>query len=241
MEIVEKIHSEFKLALRSAHIVTKDVKEIELVNNSMQRLRSLGLDNSQTYKKFENEYSSKEGQLSLNKLAEELLAIETKFPQYRLIGFNKTIEICEKYNLFTSLLSNYTGVVPNKNLKEIEEHKKAVENKSVCAGSYYNSQSLFESLLNGAAISASSPTYFIAAPKKDFKKDLTQVGRMLINVERSKFDIKFGLDLSAPDPVVLCPVKISGGSIVFQIVTAWGPEADDDYISKFVKIEVNNN
>jgi hypothetical protein len=31
------------------------------------------------------------------------------------------------------------------------------------------------------------------------------------------------------------------GAIIFQIVTAWGVEADDDYVTNKVKVEVNNN
>jgi len=29
--------------------------------------------------------------------------------------------------------------------------------------------------------------------------------------------------------------------VIFQIVTAWGIEADDDYVTNKVKIEINNN
>ena len=36
------------------------------------------------------------------------------------------------------------------------------------------------------------------------------------------------------------PLNIDG-VVVFQIATAWGDEADDDYVTNSIKVETNNN
>ena len=42
-----------------------------------------------------------------------------------------------------------------------------------------------------------------------------------------------------PDPIVMYPLNIDG-VVVFQIVTAWGDEVDDDYVMNSIKVETNN-
>lgn len=58
-------------------------------------------------------------------------------------------------------------------------------------------------------------------------------------IKKPGFEFKTKISL-VPDPIVLCPMYIKG-AIIFQIVTAWGVEADDDYVTNKVKVEVNNN
>ena len=68
------------------------------------------------------------------------------------------------------------------------------------------------------------------------------IGRTLVHLPRPKFSLN-SMDLSRPpflDPIVLCPVYIQGEKIM-QIVTAWGVEADDDYISKGINKSNSQN
>ena len=236
MTTVEKIHKEFREALDSSKIEVGNVQMLEDVNSSMERLSSLGLERTKTYQKFSKQYDGQAGVLRTNKLITELQNLETRYPAYRLIGLKKVVEISEKYGLFVSGIKNFIGTIPAKNLSEIERHREIMrlDGKGDCA--FYSNNQVLNHLHKNNLQGANTPTDFIAAPKQDFCEGLTPVGRILYDdIKRPKMVLGFNIDISfpAPDPIVLCPMKVNN-AIIFQIVTAWGPEADDDYIRKSV-------
>jgi hypothetical protein len=242
-EKIKQIHSEFKQALDSSSLKVNEVSNLTEVQNAHKRLSDIGLTNSETFKKFEKELQEKNIISAANLMTKQIRIIETQFPEYRLIGLKKLLEICNKYNLVVSESKNFTGIVPNKNLSEIEEHRtKICSSKAEISimDSYHTRDDIFGSLISGSYKVGNNPLYFIAAPQKDFKSGMTNIGGILYNIEKPGFKFNTKIRLVTPDPIVLSPVDIKG-AIIFQIVTAWGIEADDDYVTNKVKIEINNN
>jgi hypothetical protein len=240
-EKIKQIHAEFKQALDSSSLKVNEVGDLTDVQTAYQRLSDIGLNNSETFKKFEKELDEKNVISAANTMTKQIRDIETKFPEYRLIGLKKLLEICKKYNLVVSDTKNFTGIVPNKNLSEIEEHKAKMRSSkaNICLNYYYGGN-IIDNLLSNSCSSGSDPAYLIAAPQKDFKSGMINIEGILYDVKKPGFKFNTELRLTTPDPIVLSPVNVKG-AIIFQIVTAWGIEADDDYVTNKVKVKVNDN
>lgn len=237
-EKIKQIHAEFKQALDSSSLKVNEVGDLTDVQKAHKRLSDIGLDNSETFKKFQKELDEKNVISAANIMTKQIRNIETRFPKYRLIGLKKLLEICKKYNLVVSETKNFTGIVPNKNLSEIEEHKEKISDNEICLRNY--SGNIIDSLISNSCYTSSTPLYIIAAPQKDFKLGMTNIEGVLYDIKKPGFKFNTELKLTTPDPIVLSPVNVKG-AVIFQIVTAWGIEADDDYIKNKVKVEVNNN
>lgn len=236
-EKIKQIHKEFKTALDSSSLKVSELNDdLNDIQEAKNRLSSLGLVNSETYRKFTDKLNQQNVVTKANALAKEIKVLEATFPQYRLIGLKKLLEICKKYNLCVSEITNFVGIVPNKNLSEIETHKKEI----ISVGGRKCSNAKIEDMISGYYYTSNEPNYFMAAPQKDFKEGLTNIEGVLYSIEKPFFEFKTKITLATPDPIVLCPMNIQG-AIIFQIVTAWGVEADDDYVTNKVKVEVNNN
>lgn len=88
--------------------------------------------------------------------------------------------------------------------------------------------------------------YQIVAPRGDFNKSMVEVGRCLMDNlgTKPKFELKYQpIKFILEDPIVLYPVLFLG-TLFFQIVTAWGEEANDDAIVNKVNVSQimgNNN
>ena len=235
---VQKIHKDFYNSLDTSTIQVQDLEDIKEYNSAVKRLSSFGLNSSATYQKLQKKIQSSEETSSNNILANALLEIETKFPKYRLIGFKKIMELCEKYNLYLSPIENYTGIIPNKNLMEMEKYHETLKGQSISA----NTNSL-EYLFQNVYGTGQEPRYLICAPRRDFdKKGLVEVGRTLQHFNKPRFEFKAELKMPnlMPDPIVLSPINIKG-NLIFHIATAWGPESDDDYVTTEIKKESTNN
>lgn len=239
-EKIKQIHAEFKQALDSSSLKVNEVGDLTDVQTAYQRLSDIGLDNSETFKKFQKELNEKNVISAANIMTKQIKDIETLFPEYRLIGLKKLLEICKKYNLVVSEIKNFTGIVPNKNLSEIEEHCVKINNSSdISISSRYRNTDIDDLIFSNFS-PTNKPVYFIAAPQKDFKSGMTNIEGVLYDVKKPGFKFNTELRLTTPDPIVLSPVNVKG-AVIFQIVTAWGIEADDDYVNNKVKVEVNNN
>jgi len=235
---VQKIHKDFYNSLDTSTIQVQDLEDIKEYNSAAQRLSSFGLRNSATYQKLQEKIQSSEETNSNNELANTLLEIEAKFPKYRLIGFKKVMELCERYNLYLSPIENYTGIIPNKNLTEMEKYHEMLKGKGISA----NTNSI-DYLLQKTYGIGQSPVYLICAPMKDFnKKGLAAIGRTLQYFNSPKFEFRVELKMPnlMPDPIVLSPLNIKG-NLIFHIATAWGPESDDDYVTTKIKQEITTN
>jgi hypothetical protein len=239
-EKIKKIHNEFKQALDSSSLKINEIGDLTDVQKAHQRLYDIGLTNSETFKKFQKELDEKNIISASNSINKQITDIEALFPEYRLIGLKKLLEICKKYNLVVSGIENFTGIVPNKNLSEIEEHRAKIANKSayISISTKYNNTDI-DDLFSSNIYPTNKPLYFIAAPQGDFKSGMTNIEGILYNKQKPGFKFNTKITIT-PDPIVLSPVNVKG-VVIFQIVTAWGIEADDDYANNKVKVEVSNN
>lgn len=146
---------------------------------------------------------------------------QRKYPLYRFIDSATLDRICEKYGLIIGAVGNYTGFVPDKNLREIENFKVADED-------------------------ISKEVIIRETDWDTLHKMHSQVG--VIPQKTSIIQEQMGLEIAAPaihmqnsesdtssrnpsvvldDPIVLQPVYKDDMHEGYLIVTAWGDEASD--------------
>ena len=168
-------------------------------------------------------------------LLEAISYFSQKYPNYKFITEGSVKKLCEKYNLFLGISSQYTGVIPEKNLSYIENFR--VEQKDQCylfiideinhapeiipssledIPKWVNKYKHYKYGSYGSTEYHKAPLE-IVAPLKDFSLEAHKTkGHKIIKV-------------SVPDPVVLYPVVFKETKY-YLIVTAWGLEAEDDLV-----------
>ncbi|MFA7289591.1 MAG: hypothetical protein WC055_12010 [Melioribacteraceae bacterium] len=130
-QIIEEIHdsfySEVDLLLAEAKISKSTETTKQSLIEKAERLTKLGF--SQTKECIEANAEIKrisDLQAENNSKSELIAAINHfsfKYPNYKFITEDSVKKICAKYNLIYSEISRYTGTVPDKNLKHIEDFK----------------------------------------------------------------------------------------------------------------------
>jgi hypothetical protein len=247
-EIIEEIHesfySEVDKLLASAKIANSLETDKRDLIEKCRRLKELGFTSTKEVKEAEIEIAR------LNALEAENASKETlieainyfsfKYPNYKFITEDSVKKICAKYNLVYGAISRYTGTVPDKNLKHIEDFRVLEEDECFLHGyrlglfrerdslsivsheeyKKYTSRDSDELMrlhaLYYGEINMKAPLE-IAAPIKDFNME----GHEVKGFKISKIEI--------PDPVVLKPI-IFKGQKHYLIVTAWGIEAGDELV-----------
>lgn len=199
---IQKIHRKFDTASEKILSEAKKLIAGKPEVSYSERLKGIGFIKSNGTANGKNFVRSRQ----LISLIQEY---SIAYPNYKFITEEIVNKICEKYGLLFSVISNYIGDVPEKNLAEIETfvstHKIIPEIKS---SSWLLGSVTF--WINGEPDEFQEPTsreFKIVAPEKDFNlENKTRKGYELIN-----------------DPIVLYPVK--GG---YMIVTKWGLEGNDE-------------
>lgn len=246
-EIIEEIHESFYTEvdrlLASAKIANSlDTDKEELIQKC-KRLKVLGFTNTKEVKEAEVELkrlSILQAENEAKKtLIEAINYFSFKYPNYKFITEESVKKICRKYNLIYGAIDRYTGTVPDKNLKQMEDFKVLEDDECFVhkisyigmrdyvhiehiTHSQYKAKQERQLLdthriaLRYHDINMKSPLE-IAAPLKDFNMD----GMEIKDFKISKIEI--------PDPVVLKPV-IFAGQKHYLIVTAWGIEAGDELV-----------
>lgn len=250
-EIIEEIHDTFYTEvdrlLASAHIANSlDTNKQELINKH-ERLKSLGFTSTKEVKEAEVEIKRLENLKLENEqkktLIEAINYFAFKYPNYKFITEDSVKKICSKYNLVYGTIDKYTGTVPDKNLKHIEDFKVVEDDEcfihqirhlSLYSSDYLSKEyrTLEQHKLDKQTEEYNSENnyfnhYFseknikhpleIAAPQKDFNMNGMEVKDHRI----SKIEI--------PDPIVLKPIIFSGTKH-YLIVTAWGVESSDGLV-----------
>jgi len=240
-KIVEDIHNEFNIAGENLLKEAKDIiANIRIENEGkVDDLKSCGFSSTKEVVHTEAERNKK---AKKEELANALEYFNVHYPMYKFITQDMALKICKKYNLVLGDVGQFTGFVPEKNLKQI---KRFFENENKLSMQYYE---WYRGMFHSRTISKESydkakeqeqkmnemmervghtiPYHVrygarktelkIAAPIKDMKKD----GYKLLG----KVFVK-----EVPDPVVLAPVK-HGNIELYCIVTAWGDEASDEIV-----------
>ncbi len=236
---IAEIHNAFDTASENAlheakAIIEKDATRIIEKGN---RLSALGFGATKEAKMAANHKNE------VAKAKEQVSFIEkyrVDYPFNKFITEKQVEEICKKHGLLKGDSSMYTGFIPEKNLKQIEDFKLEKEDLDDTYIKWgIDSINSFNDLINMLAtdsrvltsstdrrfgksfLTRSSPKkeevvkeskiqFQICAPAKDFNTNHATLTNGYILI---------------PDPIVLAKVK--GG---YLIVTAWGDEASDENV-----------
>lgn len=112
-------------------ILCTDTKDYSSLVTEYNKLCNLGLENTKNARilkegidNFYNAYQNKE---KAKKLIKFIKSLRNHFGESTLlISFEQFEKLCKKYRLETGLISEYTGIIPNKNIKEIQNVKEKV-------------------------------------------------------------------------------------------------------------------
>ena len=224
--LIAEIHAAFNTASES---LIEEANTIlgKATSDKGKRLAKLGF--AATKEAKEHTHVEKVRVMSAQ-VAEHVKYYESKYPGYKFITHARAIEAAKKYDLVLGYASDFTGYVPEENVREMEalefdvsdapleqtvafafdgERKMANPDHlpragKVKSGYVSGSYGLWNNIVTA---------FRIVAPPKDFK-----------SYAEGRTSIKDGqIEYPAPkDPIVLCPV---GGG--YLVVTAWGPEAEE--------------
>lgn len=230
-EIHETFNTEVERLLEMARVTLPDTTNKTVIERGT-RLHSLGFTSSKDAIECRKEIRSAEQieqeNVKRDRLKRAILYFQQKYPHYKFIDSDGIARICKKYGLIHAPCNRYTGVVPEKNIREMEAFK--INDEDMCiiieVSSRYSRGIVMAS---GADVEEKTKhlktihdyVYVnnyertMAAPKLDF--DLTG---MTID--------KDGITaINIPDPVVFEPVVFEENQY-FLISTAWGDEASDE-------------
>lgn len=244
--IIEQIHNEFNIGGDKALMEAKDILSGLHITNEEKanRLWKAGFSQVKEVKEFDKISKEKKMQEGV---ASALNELSFKYPRYKFITEKMADKICFKYNLVIADISQYTGFVPEKNLRQVEDFY-AQDNELSTFYYYIDSFRSFDDdrlneltkseyerkiayeedmdkiYIDGGAISRTRYTH-LSYGKRPLKiaaplKDMNMEGHKL---EGNK------LKREIPDPVILAPIKIKGIDL-YCIVTAWGDEASDEIV-----------
>jgi hypothetical protein len=249
MNKIERIHQDFRKSLSLEEVSVAEIvteKTDDTFAQKANRLHAVGFGNSKTAKEAAKK------KVTVRKVdtehAAELASLEklqAAMPEYRLIGLNALLRLCEKYGLYIGHSALYTHGIPEKNLAEIEKHRNTKFPSSEFSPylSGYTSVSSIVAAMGYKKTAHSTPQeYFVIAPRSYFQKDATCIGRTLESIPKPKFNLNFGVrPFPTPDPIVVTPINTSKTGVLFQIATAWGKEADDTEVTTKVSTEISHN
>lgn len=151
--IVDEIHNEFNTAGEKLLIEARKIIDAQPVVNKSKNelLKSFGFKNTQEVQRADTV-------LGTIKISEEQMQLinkyAIKYPLQKFITETQVESICKKYNLIFGYVEQYTGFVPEKNLKQIANFKLRKEDKNtiIATARKYSSTEQFEIILENAEL-----------------------------------------------------------------------------------------
>lgn len=256
-EAIEKVHDEFNTAGEKLYQEALRIINSTKILNEEKTKRLIALGFKATKEVTEAEAVLKQKKLN-EEVAETINYYRTKYPLNKFITKEQVEQICEKYGLIYSEVYNYTGFVPERNLRSIEAFKvddedvpmvksfggllsfSAPEEMSKDEIRQYHEREKREAEQRDAALKDGTYAAVVqcqlqlSSMYRYFKSDALLIAAPAKDFKTTdRHEVKnFRLSLKPiPDPVVLAPVI--GG---YLIVTAWGDEASDPLVQN----EINN-
>lgn len=244
--IIEQIHNEFNIGGEKALMEAKDILSGLHITNEEKANRLLRAGFSQVKEVKEFDQISKKKKMQEG-VASALNELSFKYPRYKFITEKMADEICFKYNLVIADISQYTGFVPDKNLRHIEDFY-AQENE---LSTIYYSVNSFRSFGDDRLNELTKAEYERKIAHEEYMDKIYTDGGVPFrerfeHLSYSKRPLKIAAPLKdmnteghrlkgnklkreIPDPVILAPIKVNGTDL-YCIVTAWGDEASDEII-----------
>lgn len=237
-ELVQEIHETFNTEverlLEMAGVTLPDNTNRAVIERA-NRLKSLGFNRAHDalvgWREAAQSKLIEKENAKRDTLKRAIIYFQQKYPHYKFIDDEGITRICKKYGLIHAPCHRYTGIVPEKNIMEMESFK--INDDDICwqetTYAYHRSEITFISKSEGeqkvkeckkmcpsTRDSWVQPgTRSMAAPRKDF--DLTGM----------HIDTDGITAVNIPDPVVFEPVVFEGNKY-YLISTAWGDEASDE-------------
>lgn len=231
------IHEEFREALKISSLKPVNAEAVRL-EDDCEFMESVGLEATSTYKKMTTGSSVKRRTKEFNETIQRLTYLEGKYPNYRIITLSKVREIAAKYGLVIGMLPNYTGMIPQKNVKELKEYTRAIRP----VDQRYVKDLL--SVLSPNSQGGHETTYLIVAPPQHFEKDLKNIKGFMVRLPEVKGKLMNFKEAftPAPDPIILNVLSVPTAHEVFaHIATAWDIEAEDEAVRKDVGLSSTEN
>lgn len=253
-EVIEEIHKNFytevdKLLANAKIANSLDTDKQDLIDKC-ERLKKLGFTNTKEVKEAEQEIKRLQALRQENESKKNLIQainyFSFKYPNYKFITEESVSNICSKYNLVYGTIDRYTGTVPNKNLKHIEDFKidendecfikqKRITDHGFRDFVFFDSFITFKKAKEIEQINDDKSNDLISSHPNRFKEEITKCSLEIaaplsdfntngMYVEQNKLS-----KIEIPDPIVLKPV-IFNSQKYYLIVTAWGDEASDELV-----------
>lgn len=109
------------------------VKEEPDVKKEYDRLVSLGLKNTENAKLLKAKIEEIQTKTNKSKFGQEVMEwvvnMKREFPNSYLISFDQFKKVLKDYGLITNFLRNYVGIIPSRNITEVEEVMAVVQQK----------------------------------------------------------------------------------------------------------------
>jgi hypothetical protein len=253
-ETIEEIHnafySEVDKLLEGAKISKSLDTDKQDLLDKCTRLKAVGFSNTAEVKEAEEEIHRLgwvEAENAIKKdLTDAITHFSFKYPNYKFITEDSVKRICEKYGLFYAEVEHYTGTVPDKNLKHIEDFN--ISDKDEC----FVEEIFYHDILKPNTRTRPSYTSAYQGKLEDderkrlnnsregyrrhYRSEIRKICPLEIAAPVKDFDTKNmsvdGFKLSKieiPDPIVLKPVVFNNKKH-YLVVTAWGLEASDELV-----------
>ena len=239
---------------------------IESIKNTYNRLLNLGLKNSANAKELKSVIDSQEtynnNVIKAQKLIDYIKKVNTVLDKNSyLISFEQFEVVCKKYDLVYNLLENYTGVIPEENILQLEKIRfsNGISELNINKNLYFvksvettSSEVAFANWLKDRRIlylpSLDSLKFGDEVWNKDIIADYPncpETSHDAINFAKVKQLSSNDFLIAAPAASFKDDFKITirpKDPIVFQICpygclihSVWGEEADDEVLAKYKK------
>lgn len=246
---IEQIHKEWFTAAEQLACRFSQEK-VDKVNEKIQRLQSLGFNVTKDNENLQELYDADRVKFVIDEYS-------VSHPMNKVISIRDVKRLCEKYDLVYGSLDRFTGFVPDKNLKEIEQfyHKDlrtwivGMSRDSWGNGYLSGEQEFFTEISAKEAFDdlvakaneseekrrSANPRYYLQISLRERpimkRKGIFLIAapkkQMIVNDDEQIQDFKITERPAYPDPVVLFPIDHGNH---FLIVTAWGDEASDEIV-----------
>lgn len=221
-DTIVEIHNAFDTAsdkaLGEAKRILEDLAKAD--HSRGKRLAALGFTATPEAKAYQdNAWRESDAKI----LADKLIDMSVRFPNYKFIEKSVVTSLCKKYDLTFGEVSRYAGNIPDKNLSEMEKFKEVVGDITLASRKHGRTGWVYEYKdkspegqdefdLYGGYEKAG---FFICAPNSEMK-----LGSNEYRDENGRIQTK---QPPVPDPIVLYPLSNDG----YLIVSKWGLEGMD--------------
>jgi regulator of replication initiation timing len=148
--VVEQIHQDFDSAeerlLKEAQSIIDQEANLQLANGDLAK--RLGFENSKPSREANEAQAKLE---EMKKLRETIAYFREKYPLYKFITMEEVTRICEKWNLVLGDARDYTGDIPEKNLKNMGKFILKEDDWDEVGGNSSGTNSAFDGLGNALA------------------------------------------------------------------------------------------